>query len=103
MGLTQPTVRAKRPRQSAADRQSVYDFVTARDVTCRRPVIDPHWPGVYGLTPECFGPLERHHAGNKLGMARRTDALHVVLLCESCHMYWAPSHSRMILDWLAAL
>ena len=36
-----------------------------------------------------------------LGSKRITDARHVCLLCEFHHRTWAPSHSRLILAWLA--
>ena len=101
--LTGPTIRQRKPRQTPAERQAVYAYVTERDKTCRRPIIDPYWPGVQGLSPDCFGKLERHHAGNTIGTARKTDARHVILLCRSCHAYWAPSRSRLILEYLAGI
>lgn len=85
----------------------MYDYVTARDVTCRAPAI--YWaPGIDNTNPqengaweiECYGPLERHHAGNTIGSAKKTDARHVVLLCAYHHANWAPTHSRLILNYL---
>jgi hypothetical protein len=94
--LTEPTVRQPRKRQSAAEDQAVYDYVTARDVTCRAKYIDPN-----KADEGCDRKLERHHAGNTIGSKRITDARHVVLLCKWHHDTWAPSHSRLILEWLA--
>ena len=108
--LTGPTIRQRKPRQTPAERQAVYAYVTERDKTCRRPVI--YWSvGIENTQPwengaweiECFGKLERHHAGNKIGTARITDARHVILLCEYHHRTWAPTHSRLILEHLAGI
>jgi hypothetical protein len=102
--LTQPTVKAPKVKQSAADRQRVYDFVTARDKTCRAHAIDqPYTPFEFLTLGHCSGKLERHHAFTGTGSKRITDARHVVLLCEWHHRTWAPSHPRRILDWLAAV
>ena len=106
--LTPSPVKAPRAKQSAAEARAVYADVTARDVTCRAPAI--YWaPGIENTNPsengaweiECFGPLERHHAFTGTGHKRITDARHVVLLCEWHHRTWAPTHTRLILDYLA--
>jgi hypothetical protein len=96
--------------QTRAEDAAVYAHVTARDVTCRAPRIDFHnsepRAHVYEcgpLSPSGHIPLERHHAGNKIGGKRITDARHVVLLCEFHHRTWAPTRSRLILKWLADL
>ena len=105
--VMEPPVRQPQPKQTAAEDQRVYDAVTARDVTCRAPVIDPR-----ELDLDCIrfnsrigrwqnSPLERHHTGNTIGSKRITDARHVVLLCEWHHRTWAPTHSRLILAYLA--
>jgi hypothetical protein len=100
-------VRATERKQTAAEAQAVYDYVTKRDVTCRAPAI--YWaPGVENTNPtrdgaweiECFGKLERHHAGNKIGTRRITSPRTVVLLCEFHHRTWAPTHSKIILEYL---
>jgi hypothetical protein len=102
-------VRAPRRKQTAAERAAVYRYVEARDVSCRA------WDIACMLAPggdfigNCGdqlghqppGPPERHHAGNTIGSKRITDARHVVLLCEWHHRTWAPTHSRLILEWLA--
>jgi hypothetical protein len=102
------THRALRPRQSAAEDQRVYAEVTARDVTCRAPIIQGRADNNNGalafrMALDCSGKLERHHAFTGVGSRRITDARHVVLLCEWHHRNWAPSHARLILEWLAAL
>jgi len=84
--------------QTAAERQAVYRYVTARDVTCRAPAIDHEMSFTESL---CEGRLERHHAGNTIGSKRITDARHLVCLCRFHHATWAPSHSRLILEYLA--
>ena len=94
-----PTVRQPQPKQTKAQRDAVYAYVTARDVTCRVWSIDAEpWQ-----LADCEGRLERHHAGVGIGSNRNdlTDARHVVLLCKFHHDTWAPSHSRLILEWLA--
>ena len=96
--LTGPTVRQPRHVQTAADRRKVYADVTARDVTCRAPIIDPYVDAVF-----CEGRLERHHAGNTIGSKRITSRRTVVLVCAFHHRTWAPTHSRMILEWLARI
>jgi hypothetical protein len=103
--LTPSPVRAKTPKQSAADRQAVYDFVTTRDKTCRAPVIEGAAAGNNGalafrMALDCSRKLERHHAGNTIGSKRITSRRTVVLLCEFHHRTWAPTHSRLILEWL---
>ena len=105
MSLTAPTVRVPRRKQSAAEDQRVYRYVTARDVSCRAPAIELmrfSLAGV-GMRFECSGPLERHHAGNTIGSKRITDARHCVLLCRWHHATWAPTHSRLILEYLARI
>lgn len=92
-------VRQPRHVQSAEDRQAVYDYVTARDVTCRAPAI-ANMPLFLATFRACSDGLERHHAGNTIGSKRITDERHVVLLCKFHHANWAPSHSRLILEWL---
>ena len=104
--LTGPTVRAKRPRrQTRAEAQAVYDYVTARDKTCRAPIIaaDPDGNGALAflMTLDCSGRMERHHAFTGVGAKRITDARHVVLLCNFHHRTWAPRHTGRILEWLA--
>jgi hypothetical protein len=108
--LTPAPVRAKAKRQTPAEKQAVYDAVTARDKTCRAPAI--YWAaGIENIRPvengaweiECFGKLERHHAFTGTGHKRITDMRHVVLLCEFHHRNWAPTHARLILDWLARI
>lgn len=108
--LTAPTVRVPAKRQTAAERQAVYDDVTARDMSCRAWVIDPEHAYLFdcrepndGTHDVKWWPLERHHAGNKIGSRRITDARHVVLLCSFHHRTWAPMHSRLILEWLARI
>lgn len=98
--LTAPVVRVPRRKQSAAERQRVYAYVTARDVSCRALIMEPSLSFTESL---CSGKLERHHAGNTIGSKRITDALHCVLLCRYHHATWAPSHSRLILDYLARI
>ena len=107
--LTEPTVKVRVHKQSAAEARAVYDYVTARDVTCRAPAIVAWNIRQEADTPadlivvrfECSDKLERHHAGNTIGSKRITDARHVVLLCAFHHRTWAPTHSRLILAWLA--
>lgn len=101
--LTPAPVRVKTPKQSAADRAAVYAYVTARDKTCRAWRIDALLPPNDRGWAACSGPLQRHHAGVGIGSNRNelTDARHVVLLCKWHHDTWAPSHSRLILEWLA--
>ena len=99
MALTSPTVRVKAHVQTAAEKQAVYDYVTARDKTCRAPLI----LGNAQLNWMCRGRDERHHAGNKMGSKRITSRRTVVLLCAWHHANWAPTHSRVILEWLAAV
>jgi hypothetical protein len=96
--LTAPTVKVPRKRPSAADDAACYRYVTTRDKTCRAPTIDPAMTFAASL---CEGHNERHHAGNTIGSKRITDARHVCLLCAYHHRTWAPTHSRMILEWLA--
>ena len=109
--LTGPTVRQPRHVQTAAERQAVYDYVTARDKTCRAPTIVA-WNIGRGANPpadfivvrfECSDKLERHHAGNTIGSKRITSRRTVVLVCAFHHRTWAPTHSRMILEWLARI
>lgn len=96
MSLTAPTVRVRAPKQSAADRAAVYAYVTFRERwDCAAWKIDPEQSFF-----QCHGRRERHHAGNTIGSKRITDARHVVLLCEFHHRTWAPSHSRLILEFL---
>ncbi len=98
-------------QQSAAERQAVYDFVTTRDVYCRAAhimaTLAPLSELAGGLISRhiglCHGRTERHHAFTGVGAKRITDARHVVLLCAWHHRTWAPSHTGLILDWLAAL
>ena len=95
-------VRQESHRQTRAEAQAIYADVTARDVTCRAPTIKrQNGDKGFGSYMECYGKLERHHAGNTVGSKRITDARHVVLLCKWHHRTWAPSHSCLILDWLA--
>jgi hypothetical protein len=105
--LASPTVRVKPKAQSAAERQAVYAYVTERDKTCRAPIIAASPTGngalAFLMRLDCLGRSERHHAGNKIGTKRITDARHVVLLCKFHHRTWAPTHSRLILEWLADL
>ena len=100
-----PPVRVPERKQSAGERQRMYDLVTARDMICRAAHITvmQEDPLVSWDIGECSGRLERHHAGVGIGSNRNelTDARHVVLLCEFHHRTWAPSHSRLILEWLA--
>jgi hypothetical protein len=110
MSLTAPTVKVKPHRQTQAEREACYDYVTARDGTCRVWEI-----ALFGLLSgeiigNCGGRLgepggrtERHHAFTGIGHKRITDARHVVLLCEFHHRTWAPTHTRLILDWLARI
>jgi hypothetical protein len=95
-------VRVKVAKPTAAERQAVYDYVTARDVTCRMPFIEDNPWHAFDCSD---GRLERHHAGIGIGSNRNelTDSRHVVLLCNYHHRTWAPSHSRMILEWLARI
>jgi hypothetical protein len=85
-------------KQTASERALIYQYVTARDVSCRALIMEPSLSFTESL---CSGKLERHHAGNTIGSKRITDALHCVLLCRYHHATWAPSHSRLILEWLA--
>lgn len=104
--LSQPTVRVPAKRQTAAERQDVYRYVTERDKTCRAPAIfaqsfeSPNGAAAFLMTLDCSGRLERHHAGNTIGGKRITDARHCVLLCSYHHRTWAPTHSRLILEYL---
>jgi hypothetical protein len=101
------TKRQKPKRQTAAERQAVYDYVTARDGGCQAPNVEgERWGPMHVSATElicCEGRLERHHAGNTIGSARKTDARHVILLCKYHHDTWAPSHSREILAYLARI
>jgi hypothetical protein len=101
-------VRAPRRVQSAAERQAVYWDVTDRDEAaaparrgCRALDIDPG-AGPCGKGFQ-LGYIERHHAGVKTGANRNkiTDARHLLCLCRHHHGTWAPTHSRLILEWLA--
>jgi hypothetical protein len=99
--LTEPTVKVRAHKQSAAEDQRVYWYVTERDERaaperhgCRAPDIDP-------AAGPCSGPIDRHHAGIKLGGKRVTRPNRVVCLCDGHHAHWAPTHSRLILAWLA--
>ena len=101
--LTAPVVRQPRHVQSAAERQQVYWEVTDRDEAaapsrhgCRALDIDPD-------AGPCDGPIQRHHAGIKIGTRRVTARDRVVCLCDGHHQYWAPTHNRAILEWLADL
>ena len=88
-------VRAKRRRQTRAEAQAVYDYVTERDKTCRAPVINPD-------SSPCSGREERHHAGISLGMRRVTRPDRIILLCHAHHQGgWASANARLIVDWLA--
>jgi hypothetical protein len=91
-----PTHKVPRRIPTCDQRLAVYSYVTKRDKTCRAQTIDP-W-----LSSSCQGDTERHHAGIKFGSNRNrlTDARHCVLICEFHHLTWAPSHSRLILDYL---
>ena len=109
--LAEPTVKVRAHKQSAAERQAVYDDVTARDKRCRAwAIVGPLGERGDIDIGNCGDRLgrrpystERHHAGNTIGSKRITDARHVVLLCEWHHAHWAPTHSRLILEWLARI
>lgn len=101
--LAAPTVRVRRVKQSAAEDQRVYWAVTDRDERaapsrhgCRALDIDPK-------AGSCSGPIQRHHAGIKVGTRRVTTEDRVCCLCDGHHDHWAPTHNRPILDWLASL
>lgn len=89
-------VRQKPHQQTPAEEKAVYAYVNARDQGCRARDIDP------GAGP-CSGLVERHHAGIKVGTKRVTSRDRVVKLCRGHHENWAPSHNRMIVEWLAKL
>lgn len=95
--LTAPVVRVPRPKQSAADRQAVYDYVTDREGHgCLAAELD--------RSHVCEGPLQRHHAGLSIGMAKITDARHCTLLCRGANCgAWARVHDREVMAWLAAV
>ena len=105
--LTGPTVCQPRHVQTAAERQAVYAYVTERDKTCRAPIIqgmtDYNGVEAFFMALDCSGRLERHHAGNTIGSKRITSRRTVVLVCAFHHRTWAPTHSRMILEWLARI
>ena len=89
------TSRVKPKAQTRAEAQSVYDDVTARDVTCRAPFIDPD-------CDSCSGRSERHHAGLKMGMARVTARNRVCILCSHHNGgAWARIHDRAVMAWLS--
>jgi hypothetical protein len=55
-------------------------------------------------THVCEGPIQRHHAGLKMGMAKVTDARHVTLLCRGANVgAWARIHDREVMAHLADL
>jgi hypothetical protein len=93
--LAEPTRRAKPRRQSAAERLRIYEYVEDRDGgTCLASRLDRFHV--------CEGPIQRHHAGLKMGMAKITDARHVTLLCRWANVGpWARLHDREVMAWLA--
>ena len=94
--LTGETVRVPAKRQTAAERAAVYDHVWLRDEgKCLAPRIDP--------TAVCHGEVQRHHAGLRIGMAKKTDVLHVGLLCVE-HNFggWARIWDRAVMACIAA-
>ena len=89
------TVRQPKPRQSAADRAAVYAYVETRDrgICLALALDDSH---------VCEGPIQRHHAGLKMGMAKITDARHITLLCRGANVGpWARIHDREVMAELA--
>jgi hypothetical protein len=100
--LAAPTVRVRRKKQTPEEAAEVYRYVTARDVFCRAPLIEEGLSGeeFIEMRLKCDHKTERHHAGNTIGSKRITDARHVCLLCQFHHATWAPSHSRLILEYL---
>jgi hypothetical protein len=105
--LTAPTVRVKEHVQTRAEMAAVYRDIETRDGSCRMPIIqgtaDNNGAAAFLYALGCDGRTERHHAGNTIGSKRITDARHVVLLCQFHHRTWAPTHSRLILERLAAV
>ena len=93
--LTAPVVRVKAHRQTAAEQQAVYDYVTARDRgICLAARLDP--------SHVCEGPIQRHHSGLSIGMAKITDARHVTLLCRGANCgAWARVWDRAVMAHLA--
>jgi hypothetical protein len=50
----------------------------------------------------CEGPIQRHHAGLRMGMAKITDARHVTLLCRGANVgAWARIWDREVMAELA--
>ena len=101
MSLTAPTVKVRPHRQTPAEAQAVYWAVTERD---ERAAPERHGCRALDIDPEagpCSGPIDRHHAGNKIGTPRVTARDRVVCLCRRHHEGgWADSHNRPIMDWL---
>lgn len=93
--LTPRPVRAPRPKQSAADRQAVYRDVEIREGgRCLALSLDP--------AHICEGPIQRHHAGLSIGMAKITDRYHVTLLCRGANVgAWARVHDREVMAEIA--
>lgn len=106
-------VRVKTKRQTAAEARKVYKEVTARDVTCRAPVIDAEMRRVEQHLPPrppldaCDGRIEREHVmpgGGAMGRRRITRLDTVLLLCRHHHHDgWATSHKSEERDHLAKL
>ena len=83
--LTAPTVKVPRKRPSAADDAACYRYVEKRDGgICLASRLDTFHV--------CEGPIQRHHAGLKMGMRKITDPRHVTLLCRGANVGpWARS------------
>ena len=89
-------VRAEPHRQTPAEKQAVYQHVGLRDEgRCTASRLD--------ISHVCEGPIQRHHAGLKIGMAKITDALHVTLLCRGANVgAWARVHDREVMRYIAS-
>jgi hypothetical protein len=98
-------VRVKARAQTPAEAQAVYDLVTARDKTCRAPIIEATYCGKHRLTP-CSGRDEREHVryAAAMGGRRITIPEGVLLLCHQHHQGgWASAHKPMERAYLAGL
>ena len=84
-----------RKRPSAADDAACYRYVEKRDGgICLASRLDTFHV--------CEGPIQRHHAGLKMGMRKITDRRHVTLLCRGANVgAWARVHDREVMRWLA--
>jgi hypothetical protein len=95
MALTNPTNKVRAPRQTKAQRDAVYRYVEQRESgRCLASWLD--------IEHRCEGPIQRHHAGLKMGMAKITDVRHVTLLCRGANVgAWARIYDREVMAHIA--